>query len=111
MFNPNRVVPKYNAIKTISNFHKNKKLYQQLMNKNKKMDYNKILKRNICYSPSYYGSGGGGGGGGGDGGGDNDYWKLIAMAISVYFVTNSGKPPPPPLFKDIQWLPLNKKYT
>lgn len=107
MFNPSRLVPKYNAIKTISNFNKNKKLYQQILHKNKKRDYNKILKRNICSSSSYYGTGGGGGGG--DNG--NDYWKLIAMAVSVYFVTNSGKPPPPTPLKNIQWFPLNKKYT
>ena len=103
MFNPNRLVPKYNTIKTISNFNKNKKLYQQILYKNKKIDYNKILKRNFCSSSSYYGTGGGGGG--------NDYWKLIAMAVSVYIVTNIGKPPPPTPFKDIQWFPLNKKYT
>jgi hypothetical protein len=105
MFNPSRLVPKYNSIKTISNFNKNKKLYQQILYKNKKRDYNKILKRNVC-SSSYYGTGGGGGGGDG-----NDYWKLIAMAVSVYFVTNSGKPPPPTPLKNIQWFPLNKKYT
>ena len=112
MFNPNRLLPKYNAIKTISNFNKNKKLYQQINSKNKKKEYNKILKRNFCSSASAgecIGSGGGGGGGGGG----NDYWKLIAMAVSVYFISNINKPPPPPPpipFKDIQWNFLTKKY-
>jgi hypothetical protein len=106
MFNPNRLLPKYNAIKTISNFNKNKKLYQQIVSKNKKPDYNKILKRNFCSSASAGECGGGGGGNG------NDYWKLIAMAVSAYFISNINKPPPPPPtpFEDIQWNLLTKKY-
>jgi hypothetical protein len=110
MFNPNRVVPKYNSIRTITNFNRNKKLYQQIVNKNKKRSYNEILKRTFTSSASYdKGESTSEGGGGGDG---NDYWKLIAMAVSVYFVTNIGKPPPPPPnpFKDVQWNLLTKKY-
>jgi len=108
MFNPNRLVSKYNSIRTITNFNRNKKLYQQIISKNKKRSYNEILKRTFTSSASYdKGTSEGGGGGGGG----NDYWKLIAMAVSVYFVTNSGKPPPPTPLKNIQWFPLNKKYT
>lgn len=96
MFNPNRLVSKYNSIRIITNFNRNEKLYQQIVSKNKKPDYNKILKRTFTSSTSYDKGESTSEGGGGGGGGGNDYWKLIAMAVSVYFVTNIGKPPPPP---------------
>jgi hypothetical protein len=106
MFNLYRLVPKYSVIKTINVSNKNKMLYQQV---NKKVRYNKILKRNFASFASA-GTGGGGGGSGGGGGGGNNYWQLAAIATSVYIITNIGKPPPPP-FTHNNWFPLNKKYT
>lgn len=111
MFNLYRLVPKYSVIKTINVSNKNKMLYQQV---NKKLRYNKILKRNFAsFASAGMGGGDGDGDGGGDGGGGggNNYWQLAAMAISVYIVTNTGKPPPPPPFTDNNWVSLNKKYT
>jgi hypothetical protein len=100
MFNLNRFAAKYNTIKTIYNCNKNKKLYQQINKKNQQMNYNKISKRKFA-SSAHMGGGGDGGGGGG-----NDYWKLAAMAVSVYVITNINKPPPPAPFKSMQFIPF-----